>query len=456
VRGLFDFALTSAATSSSDLQECLDSNDPCKYFASTSCQFEGDTFRVLHDVITLYECQQACQIFGDSCQYFSYNEINNECVLLNSAARDCNILIGPPNPSYEDCNKKTTQSILTETTTNEIKTSESTTTSSPLTTSLKVFVVGGFTLYRLPTYDTEKIDPFVSDSNCTKPSDYPLELFPYDYPTADGVNNELTISCGGMIANGNDQLYIDDCYSYNLTTLEWSFVAKMNEGRSHTASILLNHNKIWITGGFISHGNGGISTKTTEILDIDTLTFSAGPDLPESMIDHCMVTYNETHIFIGSNYCDSYLVDVGQNPFVFHTLPKTTYSRIGAGCAVLEMEFNDNDQSQQKRNESKTQRGIIVVGGSYYPNNSDILFLENDAWVQGPELPRGFSYGGYEAINENEMILVGGLNETSITDNMMMLDTISMKFKQLPGRLPVPRAYFDMTTIFDDESCQIH
>ena len=214
-----------------------------------------------------------------------------------------------------------------------------------MTGSWKVFVVGGNTEVwgSNASNDTEKIDPSVSDSNCIKPSDYPLLLEESNPPTVDGVYHELIISCGGT----KDYSYIDACYGYNMTSLEWSLVAKMNEGRSNAASIHLNHKKIWITGGFISnHGNGGISTNTTEILDIETLTFSAGPDLPIDMTDHCMARYNETHIFIASflgNYHNSYLVDIDQNPFIFHALPRITYHRAGAGCAVLDMEINNNN-----------------------------------------------------------------------------------------------------------------
>ena len=52
------------------------------------------------------------------------------------------------------------------------------------------------------------------------------------------------------------------------------------------------------------------------------------------------------------------------------------------------------------------------------------------------------------------MILIGGFNEPhGKTDDMMMLDTTSMTFKILPGRLAYPRGYFGMTAIFDDEYC---
>merc|ERR1711963_588531 len=160
----------------------------------------------------------------------------------------------------------------------------------------------------------------------------------------------------------------------------------MIQGRSEAASILLNENKVWITGGYLQNGHGGIATKTTEILDIETLTFSTGPDLPTWLFDHCMVKYNESHIFIGAVgsyagediYKTPFLVDIEQDPFVFHALPDMSFGRDGAGCSVLDIEFNENDdKNNKKRHKSQKQRAIIVAGGYRY-NDLGFLAGRND------------------------------------------------------------------------------
>ena len=96
-------------------------------------------------------------------------------------------------------------------------------------------------------------------------------------------------------------------------------------------------------------------TETTEILDIETLTFSTGPDLPKYMTNHCIVRYNDTHLFIraggpywtGTVTYNPYLVDIRQDPIVLHELTNMKQkSREGAGCAVIDIPFYDsNDKS---------------------------------------------------------------------------------------------------------------
>ena len=44
----------------------------------------------------------ACQHY-DGCKYFEYDQDTQDCELLNSSERICDISRGPPKPSYNEC-----------------------------------------------------------------------------------------------------------------------------------------------------------------------------------------------------------------------------------------------------------------------------------------------------------------------------------------------------------------
>ena len=425
------------------------------------------------------ECQEACRIFGSSCEYLRYNKLDKECELLDSTSRTCSVFVGPPNPVYEECYEKTTPSISTPEIITIQKPSSATTsisTSTPISTSItstaprklssKIFLVGGLN----HTNTVEKLDPFVSYSNCVPPNEYPVMI---KQPTVDVIDRGLIVSCGGQAFVDGGFKYWNKCYSYNTKTVEWNEFAEMIEGRSEAASILLNDNKIWITGGWIRNPNGGgESTATTEILDIESATFSKGPDLPTWMYTHCLVRYNETHVFLGAigsfeddqtQFWTPYLVDIEQEPFVFHALPDMSNGRDGGGCAVIDVDFIGAKNPPNNYSTSfESRRAIIVAGGYGYnnmgvltgKNDSEMLILEDGVWKDGPQLTRGFAYGGYTTVNGNEMLLVGGHDDDGYpSDTVMKLDPVSGRFETLPGRLQSSNSYFGMTTIFDNDDC---
>ena len=142
------------------------------------------------------------------------------------------------------------------------------------------------------------------------------------------------ISCGGFDRTNDERS--SACYGYNLTASSWKSIANMNTPRYEAASVVIDENQIWITGG----GNYGGPLKSTEIFNVETNTFTNGPDLPESTWQHCMTKYNDTHIFIGGaggGHDKSYLVD--RRNFVFEELPNLSKDRYGAGCGVIQTEL---------------------------------------------------------------------------------------------------------------------
>jgi len=326
----------------------------------------------------------------------------------------------------------------------------------PTTDTWKVFVVGAYNGDK-GSSDTEKVDPMQDESNCIKPANYPVEI---EGPTVKLIGEDSIISCGGY--DHTKKEYSSSCYEYDHKTSNWKFVASMLEGRLYASSVVLGENKIWITGGY----NNGYNLKTTEIFDVETKTFQTGPDLPETMVYHCMTNLNRTHVFIGEGEYgsyNSYLVDTGKDPFVFHVLPTMSKSRNAAACAVINIDLKSNNHFQNKKEEQSELNSVIVMaGGRDYDHDenghgrrsSELFVVEDNSWIEGPLLPRGFEYGGSATINGNSMIVVGGWDANyNECDDIIMLNPISMEFETLPGTLQTPRSYFGMTALMDNEDC---
>ena len=91
-----------------------------------------------------------------------------------------------------------------------------------------------------------------------------------------GLIGDTVIICGGY-AGG----FVDECYS--LTSEKATLVTHMSVGREYAASIVINGNTLWVTGGYLA---------STEYV---TLTGTMlGPDLPMALEGHAMVAINRT------------------------------------------------------------------------------------------------------------------------------------------------------------------
>ncbi len=73
----------------------------------------------------------------DSCNYFLYDHDKDDCELLDSDVRQCDVLLGPPVPSIEECEKdySTTPKITTTHPPTHPTTSLSTSTTTPISTT---------------------------------------------------------------------------------------------------------------------------------------------------------------------------------------------------------------------------------------------------------------------------------------------------------------------------------
>ena len=62
----------------------------------------------LGNITSALACQFACLIYDQfpGCNYFSYNAVRENCQLLSSSVRTCDLIRGPPNPTFEECSEK--------------------------------------------------------------------------------------------------------------------------------------------------------------------------------------------------------------------------------------------------------------------------------------------------------------------------------------------------------------
>ena len=395
-----------------------------------------------------------------NCDYFVYDKDSQDCELLNAPTRKCDILRGPPTPSYDECKKVTSTRIPQTTSTTTITTprvtsskpptehsttpthlpttTEKQTSTPPPLTKYRIMVVGGVDGQRNRLSDVELIDPTNPDSNCEKQKSFPYNIIEMISETYNG--NALV--CGGLSDNNGPH---SECYQY--------FQNSWYEGPDHlsffryrASSVLLDDGRIWVLGG---DGEFGEST-TSEVLNSKG-EFELGPVLPEPMQSHCTAKINSTHVFIAGNGFDpqtqAYIVDTTKEPFHFFKLPPMYYKRFGAACSVIIDPVHPNDYHHTK---------LLVAGGNPPTYSStEIYSFPDNQWIEGPSLLRGFRFGGYINYPENNgFILIGGKDEKdNYRTDMMWYNDDKNTFEFLPGNLATARGDFGVALHESTDDC---
>ena len=93
-----------------------------------------------------------------------------------------------------------------------------------------------------------------------------------------GLIGDTVIICGGY--------HVDECYT--LTSEKATLVTHMSVGRRYAASIVLNDNTLWVTGG---RDDNGTIASTEYVTVTETMP---GPDLPMALFLHVMVAINSS------------------------------------------------------------------------------------------------------------------------------------------------------------------
>jgi len=298
--------------------------------------------------------------------------------------------------------------------------------------SLKILVVGGTNTVVMN--DVELFNPFSTNNTCKKPPNYPLPRIAL--PSSAG-----NLFCGGHV--DSNEGYTKHCYRYMDDS--WTESQSLIKSRYSASSVILADQSYWIIGGY----NGSYTISSSEIQMDKESEFVMSVNLPEPMEGHCTSIINATHVFIGGNYYHTrmaYIVDVSQPEFVFTKLPSLTEERWGAACATIVDPTDDN------------KIAVMIAGGngfgSYTTTEILDLSVENGGWEIGPELPRGFQFGGYLSTSEQPLIMVGGLDQhQNYAADVIAYEAESNTFVGLPGKLLIPRGDFGVAALMTSEDC---
>ena len=150
-------------------------------------------------------------------------------------------------------------------------------------------VTTGFNQDGKPT-TSEIVDLTVKGGNlCNNWPDFPIGVS----GATGGLIGDTVIICGGWGSSS-----IAECYS--LTSEKATIVTHMSVGRGEAASIVLDDNTLWVTGGL----NSGGYLATTEYVTVTGTML--GPDLPMALQGHAMVAINRTCSMVIGGYSNGY------------------------------------------------------------------------------------------------------------------------------------------------------
>ena len=196
-----------------------------------------------------------------------------------------------------------------------------------------------------------------------------------------GLIGETVIICGGGYESDYNHTIYDECYS--LTSEKATLVTHMSVEREYAASIVLDDNILWVTGGW----SGAFHFASTEYV---TMTGTMlGPNLPQALTNHAMVAINKTCSMviggISANYSAStYFKEQKRTLFYDHnegewiTGPSLIQARMNHAAGIVTDEVTDEPL-------------VAVTGGEYYSDGcwsyyfylDSTEILQDGEWVQG-------------------------------------------------------------------------
>ena len=122
---------------------------------------------------------------------------------------------------------------------------------------------------------------------CNNWPNFPISVF----GATGGLIGDTVIICGGEDSDSN---YVDECHS--LTSEKTTPLTHMSVNRTGAASIVINDNTLWVTGG---HGGGefaSIALASTEYVTVAGTML--GPYLPMALQFHAMVAIIRTYSMV--------------------------------------------------------------------------------------------------------------------------------------------------------------
>jgi hypothetical protein len=200
-----------------------------------------------------------------------------------------------------------------------------------------------------------------------------------------GLLGNTVMICGGSIAENiygyNFGNSADECYS--ITSQKATLVTHMSFDRFDAASIVLNDNTLWVTGGIGKYGPfASITFASTEHVKMSGSM--PGPDLPMALNSHAMAAINSSVSMIIGGYDGSGLDGTSSTFYYNH----------------IEGEWSDGPSLMQSRyyhaagiitDELTNENFVSVTGGfisqtgwhdsKVFLDSSEIL--QDGKWIEG-------------------------------------------------------------------------
>ena len=300
--------------------------------------------------------------------------------------------------------------------------------------------------------DVEIVNPFWENSTCQKPSSLPDSL---DGPIIGNIG-DVAVICGGLKSQFSEEYGFEQTIESNCQQLqqnEWQAQENgLNCPRWGATSVMINKETMWVLGGNTDTSSSDEcldAATSSEIFKSNDLGgFEASVTLPEQMVYHCSARIDEHRIFLVNGYDENYegishayIVDTSLEPFRFNALPPLNKVRSQAACGIIRY-------SSATTVEGENNLAIIVAGGGFgnTSKTTDIYRLPNDlatdhsTWETGPNLPRGFSNGCQINSEVDNLILIGGFDESgNVRSDLLHYSSILEQFETLPAKLNTPR-----------------
>jgi hypothetical protein len=154
-----------------------------------------------------------------------------------------------------------------------------------------------------------------------------------------------------------------------LTSEKATLVTQMSVGRWYAASIVINDNTLWVTGGQSCPICGYLAS--TEYVTVTGTML--GPDLPMALQSHAMVAINSTcSMVIGGiaydYYASTFFYDHNEGEWI--NGPSLMHARVYHAAGIVTDEVTGED--------------FVAVTGGYYSGSLDSTeILQDGEWVQG-------------------------------------------------------------------------
>jgi hypothetical protein len=192
------------------------------------------------------------------------------------------------------------------------------------------------------------------------------------------LSSNNTMMCGGVAYDGNPPTKLSECFIITDSAIVAS--ARLEQPRFFAASVVLNCNTLWITGGKNDVSPSSSATQSTELVMLTGIM--TGPDLPLAVSYHCLLSLNATTVLLIGGYLGDKSNVKFYTTFYYNTDDKTwsngpplITARSDHSCALFKSpQYGHTDT-------------VIVTGGGgggdTILKSTEFLVLDSNSWTSG-------------------------------------------------------------------------